>query len=471
MNSVQSDALILFGITGDLSHKMTIPALYSMVKRGDLDVPLVGVAAPKWTDEDIRSNLSDSIGNAGGIDDKEAFEKLVSMVKYVGGDYNDDATYSAITAALGDAKHPAFYLAIPPSLFPTVIGKLGSSGLSQGARIIVEKPFGRDLKSAQELNRVALSVFPEDAIFRIDHFLGKEAIMNILYFRFANSILEPLWNRNYVSSIQITMGESFGIKGRGAFYETAGCLRDVVENHLFQILALLAMEPPACPQLLAIQGQKANVFEAMRPLRREDLIRGQYEGYLEEDDVPSHSDVETFCALRLHVDSWRWAGVPFFLRAGKCLATTAAEVLVEFKRPPQVLFQDDLQAGDRGNYIRFSLSPHPAVAIAARVKHPGKSFVGDQLELVLNEEQAGVEPPYARLLGAAMRGDGTLFTREDSVEAAWAVVDPVLEDHNPAIPYAKGTWGPTESDQLIMDFGGWHNPTDAVPNSVGALPK
>jgi glucose-6-phosphate 1-dehydrogenase len=437
---------------------MTIPSLYSMEKHGELNVPLVGVAFPAWTPQDLRENVTDSLMKAGGMDDADALERLLSKFKYVSGDYADPAIYDHIKTALGEAKNPAFYLAIPPSLFATVIEGLGKSGLSQGARVIVEKPFGRDLKSAQELNRIALSVFPEDSIFRIDHFLGKEAIMNILYFRFANSFLEPVWNRNYLSSIQITMGETFGVKGRGAFYETAGCLRDVVENHLFQIVALLAMDPPACSGFGAVQTEKAKVFQAMRPLVSEDLVRGQYAGYLDEADVPKDSDVETFCALRVFIDSWRWQGVPFFLRAGKCLAASAVEVVAEFRRPPQALFEDAVEPTGRPNYIRFQLQPNPVLAIAARVKHPGKEFVGDQLELILNEEQAGVEPPYARLLGAAMRGDGTLFTREDSVEAAWAVVDPVLEEHAKAITYAPGTWGPVESDALVAPHTTWYNP-------------
>jgi glucose-6-phosphate 1-dehydrogenase len=458
MTPVHSDALVLFGITGDLSHKMTIPSLYAMAKSGDLNVPLIGVAFPKWTKEELRQNVEDSITKAGGIDDHDAFERLLANFQYVSGDYQDPAIYAAIKTALGNAKHPAFYLAIPPSLFGTVIQGLGRSGLCEGARVIVEKPFGRDLKSAQELNRIALSVFPEDSIFRIDHFLGKEAIMNILYFRFANSFLEPVWNRNYVSSVQITMGESFGVKGRGAFYETAGCLRDVVENHLFQIVALLAMDPPAFQGFGAVHIEKAKVFQAMRPLCPDDLVRGQYVGYHDEADVPKDSDVETFCALKLNIDSWRWQGVPFYLRAGKCLAATAVEVIVEFRLPPQALFDDAVNHTGRPNYVRFQLSPSPVVAIAARVKHPGKQFVGDQLELILNEEQAGAEPPYSRLLEAAMRGDGSLFTREDSVEAAWSVVDPVLENHHKAIPYAPGTWGPAEADQLIAPSGTWYNP-------------
>ena len=458
MTTSRSDALVLFGVTGDLAHKMTFPALYAMAKRGVLKVPVIGVAFPKWSLERLRNRVTDSIKRSGGIDDKRAFRHLLSQFSYVSGDYEDPATFAALKKALGNARRPAHYLAIPPSLFETVIKNLGATKLAEHARVIVEKPFGRDLASARELNRAARAVFPEDSIFRIDHFLGKEAIMNILYFRFANSFLEPIWNRNYVASVQITMSENFGVKGRGAFYETAGCLRDVVENHLFQIVALLAMEPPSGRDFGAVHDEKAKIFQAMRPLKSDDLVRGQYAGYREEPHVARNSDVETFCALRLFIDSWRWEGVPWYIRAGKYLPENATEVLVELKSPPQKLFADSAPTTGCANHLRFRLSPNTAVALAARVKLPGKEFVGDQRELYLSEEEPGEEPPYERLLGDAMAGDGALFTREDAVEAAWAVVDPVLKNHHRVRPYKRGSWGPKQADALIASDGGWHNP-------------
>jgi len=462
MAEPQSDALVIFGVTGDLAHKMIFPALYAMVKHGTLKTPVIGVAFPNWSLERLHKRVTNSIERAGGVDNKRALAHLLSLIKYVSGDYKDSKTFTAIKGALGKARRPAHYLAIPPSLFETVIRGLGEAKLAERGRVIVEKPFGRDLASARRLNAVAHSVFPEDSIFRIDHFLGKEAIMNILYFRFANSFLEPIWNRNYVASVQITLSEDFGVGKRGAFYESAGCLRDVIQNHLFQVVALLAMEPPAGRDFGAVHNEKAKVFKAMRPLGPNDLVRGQYAGYRLEQDVAKRSDVETFCALRLFIDSWRWDGVPWYLRSGKYLPDTATEILVELKPPPQKLFADAESETGRSNYIRFQLSPNSAVALAARVKLAGEEFVGEQRELYLSEEQAGEETPYERLLGDAMAGNGALFTREDAVEAAWAVVDPVLVNHHKVLPYKRNTWGPRAAETFIAAHGGWHNPSSKV---------
>ena len=453
-----ADALVIFGVTGDLAHKMVFPALYAMAKRGALNVPVIGVASSKWSLDKLCKYARDSIKQTGKIDDKDAFDHLLSQLQYVSGDYNNPETFNALKQALGEARHPAHYLAIPPVLFETVIKGLGACGLAEGSRVIVEKPFGRDLASAKALNRIALSVFGEDSIFRIDHYLGKEAIMNILYFRFANSFLEPIWNRNTVSSVQITLSEDFGVKGRGVFYESAGCLRDVIQNHLFQIVALLAMEPPAFQGYGAVHNEKAKIFQAMRPLLPDDVVRGQYAGYRKEAGVAKDSDVETFCALKLFIDSWRWEGVPWYLRSGKCLASTAAEVIVQLKPPPQKLFDDSRPLDGRSNYLRFRISPNSAVALAARVKRAGKEFVGDQHELYLLDEQPAEETPYERLLSDAMAGDGALFSREDAVEAAWAVVEPVLGTRHRVHRYKPGSWGPKQADALIAADGGWHNP-------------
>lgn len=458
MSNSRSDALVGFGVTGDLAQKMIFPALYAMVKRGMLSVPVIGVAFPKWSIERLHRRVEKSLKQAGGIDDQAAFKRLLSLLSYVSGDYKDPATFTAIKKALGKSQRPAYYLAIPPTLFETVITALGTAKLAENARVIVEKPFGRDLASARKLNRAARSVFPEDSIFRIDHFLGKEAIMNILYFRFANSFLEPIWNRNYISNVQITLSESFGVGKRGAFYETAGCLRDVIQNHLFQIVALLAMEPPSGRDFGAVQTEKATVFKAMRQLRPDDMVRGQYIGYRDAPDVAKRSDVETYCALRMFIDSWRWDGVPWYLRSGKYLPVTTTEIVVELKAPPQRLFADAMQKPGRSNYLRFRLSPNSAVALAARVKLAGQEFIGEQKELFLSEEQPGEETPYERLLGDAMAGDGALFTREDAIEAAWAVVDPILKHHPKVRPYKPGTWGPKQADAMIAHDGGWRNP-------------
>jgi glucose-6-phosphate 1-dehydrogenase len=462
MTEVPSDALVLFGATGDLAYKQIFPALQAMIRRGRLNVPVVGVARAGWSLEKLQARAKASLEQHGGLD-AAAFAKLASLLRYVDGDYQTPSTYARLHEVLNGSSRPIYYLAIPPGLFTTVVEGLAGAGCTRGARVVVEKPFGRDLASARKLNRVLRAAFPEMSIFRIDHFLGKEAIMNILYFRFANTFLEPIWNRNYVSNIQITLSETFGVQGRGSFYETAGCLRDVIQNHLFQIVALLAMEPPAYRGFAAVHSERYNVFKAMRPVAPKDLIRGQFTGYRDEPGVAKDSDVETFCAMKLFIDSWRWAGVPWYLRSGKCLAQTASEVLVELKPPPYKLFEDSAPTTGPANYLRFRISPGSAVAIAARVKRAGEQFIGDQRELFLLDEQPIEQTPYERLLGEAMIGKGSLFTSGDSVEAAWSVIEPVLENYHPSYPYTPGSWGPAEADAIMMAGRSWHNPTIAEP--------
>jgi glucose-6-phosphate 1-dehydrogenase len=452
MTEPRSDALAFFGATGDLAYKKIFPALHAMARRGHLEFPVIGVAKSGWGLEQLRERARDSIQTHGGGVDEKAFAVLLKRLRYVDGDYNDPATYTALRKELGDAAHPAHYLAIPPSLFATVTEGLAKSGCARGARLIVEKPFGRDLPSAQALNRTIHSVFEENDVYRIDHYLGKEPVQNLLLFRFANSFLEPIWNRNYVDSVQITMAEDFGVQGRGRFYEEAGAIRDVVQNHMLQVVGFLAMEPPVTTYHESIRDEQAKVFRALRPLRADDLVRGQFRGYRKEPGVSPTSTVETFAAVRLHIDSWRWEDVPFFIRAGKCLPVTTTEVLVTLKRPPL------RKVGDT-NYFRFRLSPEVIIAVGSQIKKPGEQWISESTELKVVHNPEGEEmDAYERLLSDAMVGDGMLFAREDAVEAAWSVVQPILGDVTPVLEYEPGTWGPREADRLTEEIGGWHTP-------------
>ena len=461
-----SDALVFFGATGDLAYKQIFPALAALVGRGALDAPIVGVALSGWRLDELRARARDSLEHHGGVD-RRTFDKLCSLLRYVDGDYADLSTFERLRRELGGARCPLHYLAIPPSAFPAVIDGLARSGCAAEARVALEKPFGRDLASARALNRTLHGVFAEPSIFRIDHYLGKEAVLNLLYFRFANLSFESVLDRQHVDAVQITMAEDFGVRGRGKFYEETGAIRDVIQNHMLQLVAILAMDPPVGNDVETVRDEKARILKAIAPLDPDHVVRGQFRGYRDEPGVARDSTVETFAAVALQVESWRWAGVPFLIRAGKRLSMTATEIRVTLKQPPRDMYGEESHSTQ---YLRFRIGPDvTAIALGMRVKRPGEAMVGREVELLASESQAGDMLPYERLLGDALRGDANLFAREDAIEAQWRIVDPVLDLEAPPIEYEPGSWGPRDADRLVDGIpGGWREPVrSAAPAANG----